>query len=125
MVGKLYELLGGEAAVQAATIGFYERVMADPSLAPYFKGLSMEAQVKKFVAFLTMALGGPHQYTGRDLRTAHQRLVHQGLGDVHFDAVLVHLEHTLIEIGIPPDLIEQTLELVASTHGDVLCLPQG
>lgn len=124
-MGKLYELLGGETAVQAATVGFYERVMSDPSLAPYFKGLNMDAQVKKFVGFMTMALGGPHQYTGKDLRTAHQRLVNDGLGDAHFDAVLVHLEQTLIELGIESDLIAQTLELVASTHADVLCLPQG
>ncbi|MCX4241427.1 group I truncated hemoglobin [Paraliomyxa miuraensis] len=124
-MGKLYELLGGEAAVQAATIGFYEKVMADPSLAPYFRGLHMDAQVKKFIAFMTMALGGPHSYTGRDLRSAHQRLVNDGLGEPHFDAILVHLEQTLTELGIDPDLIEQTIELVASTHGDVLCLPQG
>lgn len=124
-MGKLYELLGGEAAVQAATIGFYEKVMADPVLAPYFKGLNMDGQVKKFVGFMTMALGGPHKYTGRDLRTAHQRLVNDGLSEPHFDAVLVHLEQTLIDLGIDAELIAQTLELVASTHGDVLCLPQG
>jgi hemoglobin len=121
---KLYELLGGAAAVNSATLRFYEKVMADPSLAPYFKGLNMEAQAKKFVAFMTMAMGGPHEYTGKDLRSAHERLVRDGLGDPHFDAVLDHLEQTLVELGVEPDLIEQALELVASTHGDVLCLPQ-
>lgn len=124
-VDKLYELLGGEAAVQAATVRFYEKVMADPFLAPFFQGLNMEAQVKKFVGFMTMAMGGPHEYTGRDLRTAHQRLVNDGLGEAHFDALVLHLEQTLVELGVDTDLIDQTLELVASTHGDVLCLPQG
>jgi hemoglobin len=122
-VGKLYELLGGEAAIQGATVRFYEKVMADPSLKPYFKGLSMEAQTKKFIGFMTMAMGGPHDYKGADLRTAHERLVRDGMGDPHFEAVLVHLESTLVELGVDPDLIEQTLELIASTRGDVLSLP--
>lgn len=122
-MGKLYELLGGEAAIQAATVRFYDKVMADPTLVPYFKGLSMAAQTKKFVAFMTMAMGGPHDYKGADLRTAHERLVRDGLGDPHFEAVLVHLENTLLELSVDPDLIEQILELVASTRGDVLSLP--
>lgn len=122
MSSKLYELLGGAVAVNTATLKFYEKVIADPSLSPYFKGLDMEAQAKKFVGFMTMAMGGPHEYKGADLRTAHLRLVRDGLGDPHFEAVMVHLEQTLVEMGVDPDLIEQALELVASTRGDVLGL---
>lgn len=121
---KLYELLGGAAAVNSATLRFYEKVIADPTLAPFFKGLNIEAQAKKFVAFMTMAMGGPHEYTGKDLRTAHERLVRDGLGDEHFETIVNYLEQTLAELGIEQDLIDQTLELVASTRGDVLCIPQ-
>lgn len=122
MSSKLYDLLGGAVAVNTATLKFYEKVIADPSLSPFFKGLDMEAQAKKFVGFMTMAMGGPHEYKGGDLRTAHLRLVRDGLGDPHFEAVMVHLEQTLVEMGVEPDLIEQALELVASTRGDVLGL---
>jgi hemoglobin len=122
-VDKLYDRLGGDAAVTAATTLFYEKVMDDPRLLPYFKGLNIEAQAKKFVAFMTMAMGGPHNYKGADLRTAHLRLVRDGMGDLHFDALLDHLEATLLELGVDPELVEETLELVASTRGDVLCLP--
>lgn len=125
MSSKLYDLLGGAVAVNTATLKFYEKVVADPSLAPYFKGLDMEAQAKKFVGFMTMAMGGPHEYKGADLRTAHLRLVRDGLGDPHFESVMVHLEQTLVEMGVDPDLIEQALELVASTRGDVLGLTPG
>lgn len=122
MSSKLYDLLGGAVAVNTATLKFYEKVIADPSLSPFFKGLDMEAQAKKFVGFMTMAMGGPHEYKGADLRTAHLRLVREGLGDSHFEAVVDHLETTLVEMGVDPDLIEQALELVASTRGDVLGL---
>jgi hemoglobin len=119
---KLYELLGGSVAVNTATLRFYEKVIADPSLAPYFKGLDMETQAKKFVGFMTMAMGGPHDYKGADLRKSHERLVRNGMGEGHFDRIVDHLEKTLIEMGVDEDLVQQALELVASTRADVLCL---
>ncbi|MCA9707463.1 MAG: group 1 truncated hemoglobin [Myxococcales bacterium] len=119
---SLYERLGGDVALQAAVAGFYEKVMADMALSPFFEGVSIDVQTKKMIGFMRMAMGGPHDYTGKDLRTAHIRLVRDGLGDHHFDAIVDHLEATLYELGIEEGLIAQVLELVASTHGDVLCL---
>lgn len=62
---SLFERLGGEAAVEAAVVDFYERVMADPTLSPFFEHLDMDAQIKKQIAFMKMAFGGPNQYTAR------------------------------------------------------------
>jgi hemoglobin len=47
----------------------------------------MDAQRAKQKSFLTMVFGGPHEYTGKDMRTAHAPLVEKGLNDSHFDAV--------------------------------------
>ena len=44
--------------------------------------------------------GGFNRYTGRDMRTAHARLVTQGLNDGHFDAVIENLAATLRELGV-------------------------
>src|SRR6188472_1659759 len=82
----LYDRIGGEAAVLAAVDLFYEKVTADEVTRSYFEGLDMEAQVRKQVAFMTWAFGGPSEYKGRDLRAAHKVLVLRGLGDEHFDA---------------------------------------
>ena len=123
-MSSLYEGLGGDVALQAAVASFYEKVMSDPSLSPFFEGVAMDVQIKKMIGFMRMAMGGPHDYTGKDLRTAHARLVQDGLNGEHFDAIVDHLEATLVELGIEDDLIAQVLELVASTYGDVLCLEQ-
>ncbi|MEM9458817.1 MAG: group 1 truncated hemoglobin [Myxococcota bacterium] len=123
-MSSLYERLGGDVALQAAVASFYEKVMADPSLSPFFADVAMEVQIKKMIGFMRMAMGGPHDYTGKDLRTAHIRLVQRGLASEHFDGIVDHFEATLVELGIDGDLIAQALELVASTHGDVLCLEQ-
>lgn len=114
----LFEQLGGEAAIEAAVVTFYEKVMADPSLAPFFQHLDMNAQIRKQIAFMTMAFGGPSRYTGRDLRTAHARL--RGLGDTHFDAVGRHLKDTLQELGVSDSTIAAVLDVVEKTRKDVL-----
>lgn len=121
MAGKtLYERLGGEAAVEAAVVLFYDKVMTDPTLAPFFDGLDLGAQIKKQIAFMSMAFGGTTTYTGRDLRTAHAPLVKRGLGEAHFDAIAGYLAETLDELGVPGDVKAEVLTLVGGTRTDVL-----
>jgi len=120
MSAPLYERIGGQAAVMAAVDLFYEKVLADDLTRPFFAGLDMAAQTKKQVAFMTWAFGGPEEYKGRDLRSAHAPLLKRGLGDAHFDAVAKHLEATLTELGVARDLIDEALTLVAGTRSEVL-----
>ncbi|HWB76828.1 MAG TPA: group 1 truncated hemoglobin [Nannocystaceae bacterium] len=117
---SLYERLGGEAAVEAAVVRFYDKIMADDSLAGFFEHLDMGAQINKQIAFMTMAFGGPNKYSGRDLRTAHAKLVQRGLGHAHFDAVAQHLSDTLDELGVASEVRDDVLALVGGTRKDVL-----
>ena len=119
-VAPLYERLGGEAAVEAAVVRFYDKVMADPTLAGFFEHMDLGAQINKQIAFMTMAFGGPNRYTGRDLRTAHAKLVQRGLGDLHFDAICRCLAETLDELGVEPGVRDDVLRIVDATRGDVL-----
>ncbi len=122
-MSTLYEKLGGEAAVEAAVVRFYEKIMADPSVARFFEDMNIESQVNKQIAFLTMAFGGPHSYTGRDLREAHEAPRKNGLGDEHFDTIAMHLRTTLHELNVNTQIIEEVMSVVASTRADVLDLP--
>jgi hemoglobin len=119
-MSTLYERLGGEAAVEAAVVRFYDKVMQDGTLSPFFDGFDLDAQIKKQIAFMTMAFGGPHRYTGRDLRTAHAGLVARGLGDRHFDAIGRHLSATLTELAVDAAVVAEVLALVEKTRADVL-----
>ncbi|MEP6961145.1 MAG: group 1 truncated hemoglobin, partial [Acidobacteriota bacterium] len=60
----LYEQIGGPAAVEAAVDAFYRKVLVDDRIARFFEGLDMDLQRAKQKAFLTMAFGGPHNYSG-------------------------------------------------------------
>ena len=118
MKPNLYEQLGGKDAVNAAVEVFYTKVLADDRIKHYFAGVDMVRQKGKQKAFLTMAFGGPVSYTGQDMRTAHARL--PGLNDTHFNAVAEHLQATLTELGVKPELIQQVMAIAESVRNDVL-----
>jgi truncated hemoglobin YjbI len=114
----LYERLGGPAAIDAATELFYRKVLTDPLLAGYFDDVDMDRQIAKQAAFLTMALGGPNGYTGRDLRAAHAAL--DGISDEHVDRVIEHLAQTLRELGADEVDIAAAGAIANSVRADVL-----
>ena len=117
---SLYEQLGGEPAVNAAVDIFYRKVLADHRIYRFFDNVDMEKQAAKQKAFLTMAFGGPHNYTGEDMRKGHAHLVKLGLDDSHFDAVMENLGDTLAELNVPRELIAQVAAIAESTRNDVL-----
>ena len=117
---SLYERLGGEPAVDAAVNIFYRKVISDPRINTFFIGVDMDKQAAKQKAFLTMAFGGPHHYTGLDMRRGHARLVERGLTDRHFDAVLENLATTLQELNVAAELIAEVTAIAESTRNDVL-----
>ncbi|MDO9161913.1 MAG: group 1 truncated hemoglobin [Methylococcaceae bacterium] len=117
---SLYEQLGGEAAVNAAVDIFYRKVLSDDRISAFFEDVDMEKQAAKQKAFLTMAFGGPHNYTGLDMRKGHAHLVARGLNDSHVDAVIEDLGATLRELGVKEELIAQVAAIAESTRNDVL-----
>lgn len=119
-MASLYEQLGGAAAIDQAVEVFYRKMLADDRVGDFFDDVDMERQMGKQRAFLTMVLGGPNQYTGRDMRTAHAHLVKRGLSDVHVDVVIEHLGGTLAELGATPEQIGQVAAIANSVRGDVL-----
>ena len=116
----IYERLGGEAAVSAAVDIFYRKVLRDSRISRFFDETDMEDQIAKQKSFLNMVFGGPHEYTGKDLRTAHAPLVEKGLNDTHFDAVIGHLRRTLNELNVQQDLIRKVVSVAEGTREDVL-----
>jgi len=122
MSESLFDKIGGTAAVEAAVDIFYRRILEDKSIIQFFDNTDMEAQRAKQSSFLTMAFGGPNNYSGKDMREAHAPLVEKGLNESHFNAVAGHLQATLEELKVPADLIQEVMVIAGSTHDDVLGL---
>lgn len=117
---SLYERLGGAPAIQAAVELFYQRMLHDERVARFFVQVDMRNQAGRQRAFLTMVTGGPHRYTGKDMRAGHAHLVAQGLDDSHVDVVIEHLGAVLHELGAAPADIAEVAALANSVRDDVL-----
>jgi hemoglobin len=116
----LYDQLGGADAVDAAVVIFYRKVLADSRVNSFFGGVDMDRQTARQKAFLTMAFGGPHNYSGADLRRGHRHLVARGLNDSHFDVVIELLGESLADLGVAPALVTQVAAIAESVRNDVL-----
>lgn len=119
-MATLYDRLGGQAAVDAATESFYRKVLVDERISYFFDDTDMDHQIAKQKAFLTMAFGGPNHYSGLDMRRGHARLVARGLNDSHVDAVIELLGETLKELGVADTDIGEVAQIANSVRDDVL-----
>lgn len=114
---SLFERIGGAAAVDAAVDIFYRKVLSDERISHFFDSVDMDQQAAKQKAFLTMVMGGPNQYSGKDMRKAHAGM---HLTQEHFDAVVEHLAATLTQLGVAEADIAQIAALAGSVKADVL-----
>lgn len=120
MSESVYEQIGGAPAVDKAVDIFYRKVLTDDRISEFFDSVDMDEQAAKQKAFITMALGGPNDYTGKDMRAAHAKLVERGLSDGHFDAVVENLGATLTELGVPSDTVTAIAQQLEGLRSDVL-----
>jgi hemoglobin len=112
-----YERIGGASAVSAVVNRFYEAVMADPDLAPYFDGVEMTALRRHQVLLISQVMGGPAEYDGRELAAAHAG---RNITNEAYDKVVAHLVATLKDAGVPDDVIGRLGEVVAGTRADIV-----
>lgn len=113
----LYERLGGASAVDAVVDEFYDRVLADETLAPYFEGVDTETLHDHQVAFISHVAGGPVEYDGRAMAAAHAGL---GVSDEAFDRVADHLDASLRTFDVPASDRAELLDAVESLRADVV-----
>jgi truncated hemoglobin YjbI len=117
----LYDRVGGDKAMEIATDLFYRKVLKDDMVGHFFEDVDMEGMRLKQKSFLSMAFGGPYQYTGRDLRVVHRPLKEKfGLTDEHFDRVASIFIETLVELNISEKEKQEMIEVIGSTRDDVL-----
>src|SRR4051812_33086807 len=119
---SIYDAIGGQAALEAAVERFYERVMVDALLAPFFAGMDMRKLKVHQLAFLGQAIGGPMRYNGASMQRAH---AHLRIEQCHFDAVAHHLGATLEEFRVPDGLISAIIDRIGALASQIVNTPSG
>jgi hemoglobin len=117
---SLYTELGGQNAIKVALDRFYERVMADPRVSTFFEGVDVNQVKSHQKEFLCMVFGGPSNYNGRDLRSAHARPRARGLNDEKFDIFMNHFRTTLKDLGVEDTKVTEVMSIAYGGKGEVL-----
>lgn len=114
---SLYEALGGRPSLVAAVGDFFGRLLADPEINPFFPNGVSERHRAYLVTLLGEALGGRERYRGPNLAAAHHPLA---ITDAQFNRVAGHLAATLDGLGVPSELADQVITIVAGLRPAVV-----
>lgn len=90
--GTLFERIGGEEGISKLIDVFYDRVMSDPELSPFFAHTEESKLRAMQKEFFSEALGGPLFYSGRSMREVHQG---RGIKKSHLSRFTDHLMSVL------------------------------
>ena len=99
----LFEKYGGFSQISKVVLSFYDRLLDDDDIGPFFDEVDMTKMVDHQTKFIASLLGGPASYTDNQLRQLHARL---DIKNSHFDDLKIVLSDTLTDHGIEPQDVE-------------------
>jgi truncated hemoglobin YjbI len=120
MADTLYETIGGRLTINAAVELFYQKVLADESLRPFFEGVGIDHLRSRQSMFVSMLLGGRVVYTGKDIHAAHEQPRKMGMNESHLDTFLKHFRESLEEVRVPPERLDTIIKLLQACRDDLL-----
>jgi DNA-binding NtrC family response regulator len=117
---SLYMRLGSSRGIAAFARDLLGRAIAHPQLRRFWNGRSTYGvlrEEKLLVAYLSSAAGGPIQYVGRDMKSAHRDLRISSSDWQTFRAIL---NETLEALRVPTPERQEVLELVERLRADIV-----
>jgi hemoglobin len=96
---------------------FYQRVLSDSLLSPFFQNVEIGKLQRMQIAFFTVALGGAESDKMPSIADAHRG---RGIEVKHLTRFTDLLVETLNEVGISDEDAKRVYERVATYAGDVL-----
>lgn len=117
---SLYARLGGYEAIAAVVDDILKREIADPVVAPFFKGLE-ENDVKRIrqhlVDQICTVAGGPCFYPGKDMKTTHAEME---ITDAVWNAFTGHIDQTLKAFRVGERERNELVVIVGSLKADIV-----
>lgn len=118
----LFTRLGGLPAITAVVDEFLGNVVADNRINKFFSAtVASSARVaalrQNLIDQVCAGSGGPCEYKGRDMKSAHQGM---RIGDLEFDALVEDLVKALDRFNVPPDEKAALLGVLSPMRGDIV-----
>jgi len=119
---QLYEGIGGSLGVAALVERFYEGVLRDPQLAPFFKHTTMDRLRNMQIEFFTAALGGPVEFGTDAIAHAHQG---RGITLPDFQRFVRHLFDALSGFDLSDDERYGVVQRISTYVNEITGAPGG
>jgi hemoglobin len=122
---SLFDRLGGKPAVEAVANGLVDRILKDTRVNKWFAHASSTPENTKaykttLTSFICKAVGGPCEYKGLDMTTAHKG---RGVTDDAFKAVAEDLSATLDSLKVPAKEKGEVMTLVGGLKSMIVQAP--
>ncbi len=114
---SLFDKYGGITAIRRVIMDFYERVLDNDVVGPFFETVDLAHLIDHQTKFFAMALGGPAEFSLDRLARAH---AHLGITHAEFDEVAVILRETLDGAGFAPADRDAVLEAVEARRSNIV-----
>ncbi len=102
----LFDRVGGFSSLSKVVLDFYDRVLDDDVLAPYFADVDMRRLIDHQTKFIAYLMDGPASYTDEHLRLAHAGL---GIDQAAFDRAVTTMRSTLEDFGLRDRDVESVI----------------
>lgn len=113
----LYDRLGGKEALNAVVGELWQVVAADARINGFFAKTKPEAFAGQLVDFLCQASGGPCQYKGQDMASAHTGMK---LTEADFNALAEDTVIVLDKFKVPAQEKGEVMGMLGSLKGTVV-----
>ncbi|WP_170771607.1 group I truncated hemoglobin [Ruegeria lacuscaerulensis] len=102
----LYEKYGGFSKISKIVISFYDTLLDNDEVGPFFDHVDMTKMVDHQTKFIASLLGGPASYTDKQLHQLHS---HLQITNAHFDELETVLQDALQKHNVAQDDIAVVL----------------
>jgi hemoglobin len=116
----LYERLGEQEGIRAVVDDFYDRLVADDDLGPYFEGADVDSLRRTQTDFLCEAAGGPETYDATPVEEAH---IDVPFTPADIQRAVELLYESLDAFDVPEEDADLVVEAVAAREDDLLAGP--
>ena len=117
---SLHDRLGGKAAITVVVEDFLGRVSRDDRINARFVNTDITRLRGHLIDFVCQATGGPCQYRGRDMHSAHAAM---GITEAEFTALVENLKGALDGAKVPAAEQNELLGALAALKKDVVAPP--
>jgi hemoglobin len=115
--GSLYDRLGKKDAIQAVVHEFIGIVVADDRINKFFAKADATNLEKQLTDQICKASGGPCEYTGKDMKTAHTGMQ---ISDADFNALVEDLGKALDKFNVGQKEKDELVGALGPLKGDIV-----